>query len=73
MRYDGNVTIKVKYQGSYTTLAQTKLINGVKTYLDEKGHLAAGQWYKINFSVVGKNAGIKLRWYTVIERRIMIY
>lgn len=53
VRYDGNVTIKVKYQGSYTTLGQTTLSNGVKTYLDENGHLATGQWYKIKFSAIG--------------------
>lgn len=53
IRYDGNVTIKVKYQGAYTTLAQTKLTNGAKNYLNTDGKLAAGQWYNINFSAVG--------------------
>ncbi|WP_158259675.1 hypothetical protein [Photobacterium sp. GB-50] len=60
IRYDGNVTIKVKYQGSYTTLAQTKLSNGVKNYLNTEGKLAAGQWYDIHFSVVGNKLTLAL-------------
>lgn len=60
IRYDGNVTIKVKFQGSYTTLAQTKLTNGVKNYLDESGHLATQQWYKINFSAIGEKLTLSL-------------
>ncbi|WP_158260167.1 hypothetical protein [Photobacterium sp. GB-27] len=60
IRYDGNVTIKVKYQGSYTTLAQTKLSNSVKNYLNTEGKLAAGQWYDIHFSVVGNKLTLAL-------------
>ncbi|GAD31622.1 putative chitinase domain protein [Photobacterium leiognathi lrivu.4.1] len=60
IRYDGNVTIKVKYQGAYTTLAQTKLTNGVKNYLNTQGKLAAGQWYDIHFSVVGNKLTLAL-------------
>ena len=60
VRYDGNVTIKVKYQGKYTTLAQTKLTNGTKNYFDDNGKLAAGQWYLIDFSVVGSTLTLSL-------------
>lgn len=60
IRYDGYATIKVKYQGSYRTLAQTKLNNTTKNYLDENGHLAAGQWYKINFSAIGETLTLSL-------------
>jgi len=60
IRYDGNVTIKVKYQGSYTTLAQKKLANGVKTYLDENGRLMTSQWYRINFSAIGTKLTLSL-------------
>lgn len=60
IRYDGNVTIKVKHQGRYATLARTKLTNGVKKYLDESGTLATEQWYKINFSAVGEKLTLSL-------------
>jgi len=54
LRYDGKITIKRKWKGVYTTLAQGKLSNKTKTYLDQNGKLKTGQWYLLNFSVVGK-------------------
>ncbi|GLS90245.1 hypothetical protein GCM10007916_13120 [Psychromonas marina] len=60
VRYDGKVTIKVKHQGTYTTLAETKLENGINTYLNEDGHLATGKWYKIKFSALGSILTVNL-------------
>jgi len=59
LRYDGKVTIKRKWKGVYTTLAQGVMNNKTKTYLDENGKLSTGQWYLLNFSVVDK----KLKFY----------
>lgn len=53
VRYDGKVTIKRKWQGVYTTLAQTQLNNMGRAYLDENGKLITGQWYRISFSAMG--------------------
>lgn len=60
VRYDGYVTIKVKYKGNYKTLAKTKLNNNTKNYLDDNGHLATGQWYKISFSAFEEKLTLSL-------------
>lgn len=50
IRYDGYVTIKVKYQGKYTTLAQIHLSDYTNDYFNADGKLAEKQWYDIKFT-----------------------
>jgi hypothetical protein len=53
VRYDGVVTIKRKWNGVYTTLAESRLNNEFEEYLDENGKLATGKWYQLKFSAIG--------------------
>lgn len=60
IRYDGLVTIKRKWKGIYTSLAETQLNNQFRTYLDANGKLATGKWYQIRFSAIGNNLKLYL-------------
>ena len=60
IRYDGVVTIKRKWNGVYTTLAEFRLNNQFKQYLDANGKLAIGQWYQIRFSALGNQLSFYL-------------
>jgi hypothetical protein len=60
IRYDGVVTIKRKWKGVYTTLAESRLNNEFREYLDTNGKLSPGKWYQIKFSAIGKNLKLYL-------------
>jgi hypothetical protein len=57
IRRDGLATIKRKWNGSYTTLAQTTLPG---SYLDGNGVLLTDQWYRLRFSAIGSNLELSL-------------
>jgi len=52
LRYDGQVTIKRKVNGTYATLADGDIAS---SYLDAAGHLKTGQWFTLKFSVFGSD------------------
>lgn len=52
IRKDGLATIKRKWNGSYTTLAQTSLPSSV---LDGNGELKTGDWHWLKFSAIGND------------------
>jgi hypothetical protein len=60
IRYDGVATIKRKWKGVYTTLAESRLNNEFREYLDTNGKLSPGKWYQIKFSAIGKNLKLYL-------------
>lgn len=60
IRYDGVVTIKRKWKGVYTTLAESRLTNEFKEYLDVNGKLSTGKWYQIHFSAIGNKLKLYL-------------
>lgn len=55
IRYDGRVTIKKKWNGVYTTLAQAKLDPGIHgDLLDGEGYLVPGRWIELQFTAEGR-------------------
>lgn len=60
IRYDGLVTIKRKWNGDYTTLAQATLNNELGEYLDHNGKLATRRWYRVKFSAIGNELKLYL-------------
>jgi hypothetical protein len=60
IRYDGLVTIKRKWNGTYTPLAEAQLNNEFRNYLDLNGKLLTGQWYQIKFSAIGNQLKLYL-------------